>query len=158
MFHERIAKEFSMKSLTFMACVLACGGLLSAQGGGATSAAQKGEHHEHFLQCAKACGDCQIACDSCFKHCAKLLEEGKTDHVKTMYACVDCAEFCSLSAKLTARQSPLSTQACEGCAKACDLCAAECEKFKSDKHMTDCAKSCRDCAKSCRTMIEHLKR
>jgi len=122
-----------------------------------TRADQGDAHHEHFVKCAKACADCQVSCDSCFQHCATLVAKGKPEHVKTMNVCVDCAEYCALAAKLSARQSLFSATACDGCAKACDECAKECEKFKDEKRMSDCAKSCRDCAKSCRTMIEHLK-
>lgn len=118
-----------------------------------------GEHahadHEHFAKCAKACADCQVMCDSCFHHCAALVAKGKKEHVKSMHACVDCADFCSLAARLSARHSQFAVTACVGCAKTCDECAAECEKFKDDKHMADCAKSCRECAKSCRVMIKH---
>ena len=106
---------------------------------------------------AKICAECQVSCDSCFHHCSVLVEKGKKEHVKTMHTCVDCAEYCALAAKLSARQSPFSATACDGCAKACDECAKACELFKDDKHMADFARSCRDCAKSCREMIEHLK-
>ncbi len=120
-------------------------------------AQQPDAHHEHFAKCAKACADCQVSCDSCFHHCAALVAKGKKEHVKTMLSCVDCADYCALAGKLSARHSAYSATACDGCAKACDDCAKECEKFKDDKHMADCAKSCRDCAKACRTMIGHLK-
>lgn len=115
------------------------------------------KHHEPFMKCAKACADCQVQCDGCFRHCADLVAKGMVDHVKTLHTCVDCAECCKLAASLSARQSPFAVPACECCAKCCDECAAACEKFPDDNHMADCAKSCRDCAKACRTMIEHLK-
>jgi hypothetical protein len=124
---------------------------------GAQARADEGhEHAEHFLKCSKACADCQIQCDACHRHCARLLEAGKKEHAKTMQTCVDCAECCALAARLTARSSPFSAAACECCAKCCDDCAAACEKFPDDKHMAACAKSCRDCAKACREMIKHL--
>ncbi len=115
-------------------------------------------HHGQMMQCAKACAECQLQCDSCFDHCRKLLTEGKKDHAKTVQTCADCAECCKLAATLTARNSPFSIPACECCAKCCDECAAACEMFKDDKHMAECAKSCRDCAKACRAMLEHMKK
>ena len=114
-------------------------------------------HGEHFAACAKACGDCQLHCDACFRHCATQLAAGKKDHEKTMISCVDCAECCKLAATLSARESPYAAAACECCAKCNDDCAAACEKFPDDKHMATCAKSCRDCAKACREMTMHMK-
>jgi hypothetical protein len=113
------------------------------------------KHAEHFMQCAKACVECQLQCDLCFKHCLTLLAEGKKDHARTVQSCVDCADHCKLAATLSSRMSPYAGFACEGCAKSCDDCATLCEKFPDDKHMAACAKSCRDCAKSCREMTKH---
>ena len=146
-----------MKQLGMMVVVVAALAGFTALYEVQVNAQQPADHHEHFAKCAKACADCQVSCDSCFHHCVTLVASGKKEHVKTMHMCVDCAEYCALAAKLSARQSPFSAAACDGCAKTCDECAKECEKFKDDKHMVDCAKSCRDCAKVCRTMIEHLK-
>ena len=99
------------------------------------SAEQGHEHETHFEKCAKACADCQTHCDSCFQHCAELVAKGDKDHVKSMHACVDCAECCKLAATLSARHSPFAAAACECCAKCNDECAAACEKFPDDKHM-----------------------
>src|SRR2546421_13129168 len=99
------------------------------------------DHAGHFMQCAKACADCQLQCDSCFKHCLELLTQGKKEHAKTVQLCADCGECCKLADTLSARQSPLARPACECCATCCDECAAACEKFPDDKHMAQCAKS-----------------
>ena len=120
------------------------------------SAYAQHEHAEHFMKCAKVCADCQLQCDSCFKHCLTLLADGKKEHAKSAQLCADCAEFCKACSTLCARQSPLARHMLDGCAKACDDCAAECERFPNDKHMAACAKSCRDCAKDCRAMLKHL--
>jgi len=114
------------------------------------------EHAEHFTKCAKVCANCQVECDSCFKHCLDLVAGGKKEHAATAQLCVDCAECCKTCSTLCARQSPLSRPMLECCAKCCDDCAAACEKFPDDKHMATCAKSCRDCAKECREMLKHL--
>jgi len=114
------------------------------------------EHGEHFTKCAKVCADCQIMCDSCFKHCLMMLAEGKKEHSKTAQLCADCGECCKTCATLCARMSPLSAHMLECCAKCCDDCAAACEKTPDDKHMAACAKQCRDCAKECREMLKHL--
>ena len=114
------------------------------------------EHAEHFTKCAKVCADCQVQCDSCFKHCLTLVADGKKEHAKTAQLCVDCAECCKTCSTLCARQSPLARPMLECCATCCDECAAACEKSPDDKHMAACAKSCRDCAKDCRAMLKHL--
>lgn len=112
--------------------------------------------HEQYSKCAKANADCQVMCDSCFRHCAAMLAKGGKAHAQSMHFCLDCAELCAVAAKLVARRSALSAAACEACAKACDECAAACEKFPNDKHITACAKSCRACAKTCRAMVKSL--
>lgn len=137
--------------------LLVATGALAGLTGGALSA-QEGEHHHHFMACAKVCSDCALECESCHHHCAHKVIEGSKEHSKSMRLCADCAEFCRLSASLSAREGPLAVVACDGCAKACDDCAASCESFKDDKHMAQCAKSCRDCAKSCRDMVKMVKK
>ena len=62
-------------------------------------AQQSDAHREHFVKCAKVCADCQVSCDSCFHHCAVLVEKGNKDHVKAMHACVDCADYCAARQK-----------------------------------------------------------
>lgn len=111
-------------------------------------------HKKHFEDCAKVCAECQVECEKNFHHCFKMVEGGKKEHAKAMHLSVDCAEFCTLSAKLTARQSDLAVPACEACAKACDACAAECEKYPDMPEMKACAAKCRECAKSCREMVK----
>ena len=133
---------------------LALAGLL-VLGAGAVAPAEE-KHAEHFTKCANACADCQVQCDSCFKHCLTLLADGKKEHARAAQLCADCGECCKACATLCARQSPLARPMLECCAKCCDDCAAECEKFPDDKHMAACAKSCRDCAKECREMLKHL--
>jgi hypothetical protein len=127
---------------------------------GATSAAEEKKaedpHAAHFSACAKACADCMLECESCSRHCADMVANGKKEHVATLGACRDCAEFCATSAKIVANRGPMAGLACESCAKACDTCATQCEKFADDAHMARCAKSCRDCAKSCREMLKHV--
>ena len=111
-------------------------------------------HEKHFDECAKVCADCQVACEKNFHHCFKMVEGGKKEHAKAMHLSVDCAEFCAVSAKLTARKSDLAGPACEACAKACDVCAAECDKFPDMPEMKACSDACKKCAASCREMAK----
>ena len=114
-----------------------------------------GEHDEMLQACAKACSDCQRACDSCGTHCAHLLSEGKKEHLTSLMTCRDCATICTAAAQIVARGGPFWANICESCATACADCAKSCEKFPDDKHMQACAEECRKCEKSCRAMLKH---
>lgn len=114
------------------------------------------EHGDHLMKCAKACANCQLTCDSCFKHCLTLAANGKKEHAQSARYCADCAECCKTCATLCARNSPLARHMLDGCAKCCADCAAACAKFPDDRHMAECATVCRDCAKECREMIKHV--
>ena len=128
-----------------------------AVGASETTPAADSPNASTMLKCATVCSECQVQCDSCFSHCAKLVTEGKKEHAKCMSMCVDCAECCKMCASLCARQSALSAYACECCVKCCNDCAAACEKFPEDKTMLACAKSCRSCAKECEAMAKMTK-
>ncbi len=144
-----------MRQFCFMTAALALA-VIAPLGQTSRAADEHAEHAAHFMKCAKVCADCQLQCDSCFKHCLMLTAEGKKDHAKSAQLCADCADCCKTCATLCARQSPLTGHMLECCAKCCDDCAAACEKSSDDKKMAACAKSCRDCAKECREMVKHL--
>ncbi len=112
------------------------------------------EHHAMYEACAKVCADCMLVCEKTAHHCSELVVAGKKEHAKPAMLAADCAEFCALSAKLTARHSDLSPAACEACAKACDMCGAECAKFADMPEMKACIESCKKCAASCREMAK----
>jgi hypothetical protein len=140
--------------------MLAAFAVLSASSGlsvPTVRAAEKDEkgHMAMCAECAKVCGECQVACDVNFHHCFKMVESGKKEHAKAAHLSVDCAEFCAISSKLMARQSELAGAACEACAKACETCCAECEKYADIPEMKACAESCKKCAASCREMVKH---
>ena len=121
----------------------------------ATTAAPTDEHHAMYAACAKVCAECMLTCEMTAHHCAEAVMAGKKEHAKAMKLTGDCAEFCALSAKMTASHSELAPAACEACAKACDMCAAECLKFADMPEMKTCAESCKKCAASCREMMKH---
>jgi hypothetical protein len=106
--------------------------------------------------CAKACSDCQRACDTCTTYCAHLMAEGKKEYLTTLMSCQDCAAVCAAAAQIVSRGGPHSVLICECCAKACDQCGTACEKFSDDKQMKSCAEECRRCEKACRAMIKHM--
>lgn len=137
-------------------CFLFSSALVAATCGNVQADDQK--HHEYLMKCARACADCQVQCDSCFRHCAELATRGDKGHAVTMYTCLDCAECCKLAASLTARHSPFAEEASSCCMKCADDCARACEKFPNDKHMVECAKSCRECVKACKELIDRSMR
>ena len=115
-----------------------------------------GEHLRHYTACAKACGECALACDECAAHCAKMLADGKKEHLKSLQTCQDCAAVCGSAACVTARGGPFSDLICTACADACKRCGDECEQMKDDPVMKRCADECRKCEKACRDMLKHI--
>lgn len=101
--------------------------------------------------CLKACSDCAKACDQTFHHCFMQVAAGKKEHAKSLHLASDCAGFCTLSASMIAKHSPLMAHSCNACAEACKATAAECEKFHDDT-MRAAVKSLRECERACRTM------
>lgn len=151
-------REFAVTGLSAMALAAFEGSALAqapaAEKGAAEGAVHAG-HASMMEACARACCDCQRACDMCSSHCAQKLSEGYKDHMTTLGTCRDCADFCATAAQIVARGGPFSTEVCKGCAEACAQCAAACEKFPDDAHMKACAAECRKCEKACREMVSH---
>jgi hypothetical protein len=141
-----------MRMNTFVGVAMAGLAALTVAGTGRADDAHKG----HMEACAKVCSECMVECEKNAHHCFTLVEAGKKEHAKAMHLSADCAEFCTLSAKLSARHSPLAAAACEACAKACDACAAECEKFPDMPEMKACAAKCKECSASCKEMVKMM--
>jgi len=118
---------------------------------------RKEGHAAMFEKCAKACSDCQRECEACATYCGKLLvAHSGGDHLDTLMTCRDCADLCSTSASLTARQGPFVNLACSACADACAKCATQCERHgKDDTVMRRCAEECKRCEKECREVVSH---
>ncbi len=114
-----------------------------------------GGHDAAFEQCAKACDDCARVCDQCSAHCAKLLADGKKEHLKTLQTCQDCATICSAASCVVAKGGPFSDLICTACADACKRCGDACDQHKDDPMMKKCAEECRKCEKACRDMLQH---
>ena len=89
-------------------------------------------------------------------HCARLLSEGKKEHLATLGTCQDCANVCTAAAQIVSRGGPFSALICESCAEACARCRKECEKFAGDQHMKKCADECQKCEKACREMAKEM--
>ena len=68
-------------------------------------------------------------CEETFHHCFMEVSKGKKEHAKSLHLASDCAGFCTLSARLIARHSPLMVHSCAACAEACKATAAEVDDF-----------------------------
>ncbi|MDB5352540.1 MAG: hypothetical protein JWN86_3787 [Planctomycetota bacterium] len=112
-------------------------------------------HDKMHEDCLKACADCDKMCDETFHHCYMQVAEGKRDHAKALHLVSDCAGFCSLSACMIAKHSPLMVHSCASCAEACRATAAEVEKFDAPE-MKAAARSLRVCEASCRDMVKAM--
>ena len=107
-----------------------------------------------FSVCAKACDDCARLCETCSAHCAKLVADGKKEHVRTMHLCQDCAAFCAAASRITAKDGPMTDLICASCADACKRCGDACEKQAGDAIIKQCAAECRKCEEACRKMLK----
>ena len=124
---------------------------LVAVGGGTARAAHEGHEHDGHI---KTLGECAKVCNEAAHHCLDQLKKGgphADHHAKSHEAAMDCQEFCTLAATLTARSSPMAKYAHQACADACRDCAAACEGQTEDI-MKEGVKACRDCEKMCRQM------
>src|SRR4051794_11478654 len=116
--------------------------------------ADSADREKLFDECAEACFKCQRICDVCAQHCMTQMGEGKSHHMASLRACLDCADICSTASRIVARKGVFSTQICAACADSCTKCAAECDKHGTDAIMTQCAKQCRACETACREMLK----
>jgi hypothetical protein len=113
------------------------------------------KHGGMMMECAKECGICAGSCDACSAHCARMLADGKREHLTTLRTCQDCATICGAAACVTARNGPFSDAICSACAEACKRCGDACMKMKDDEMMRRCGEECQKCEKVCREMLKH---
>jgi hypothetical protein len=124
---------------------------LVAIGGSSTRADDQGHEHDGHI---KTIGHCAKLCNEAAHHCLGQLKKGGPHadyHVAAHEAAMDCQAFCTLTAALMARSSPMAKHAHQACANACRDCAAACEG-QQDEIMKECVNACRDCEKVCRQM------
>lgn len=103
----------------------------------------------------QAAAECTYTCTTCADAC---LEEEDPSSLRTCIRLnLDCAEICSVTAKLISRPGPqdpgLLRAQLEACATACRACADECDKHAGHhEHCRICAEACRACAEACDRM------
>ena len=129
---------------------------LAAIGAGGALAAENPEHRDNPHEaCLKACKACATECAEMWHHCVEQLAAGKKEYAKALQLITDCEAFCTLSASMIARMSPLMAYSCGACADACRDCAKECDQLGSAP-LKECAERCRACEKTCRDMVSAM--
>ncbi|PLR82238.1 ferredoxin [Bacillus canaveralius] len=95
----------------------------------------------------KTIQDCEITCE----HMGTMVLRMSDVHARRNQLLLlrDCADICTLSAKLIARNSYVEKSVAELCAHICEICGNECLKFP-DSHSQRCAQICLHCAQQCR--------
>ncbi|MGE5400944.1 MAG: four-helix bundle copper-binding protein [Ignavibacteriales bacterium] len=99
-----------------------------------------------MLECVRTCEMCADAC---------LHEE----NVKMLSRCIkldmDCADICTVGARLIQRNSEIAPKFIQMCADVCKMCEEECEKHQDmHKHCKMCADACRKCYNECKSYRE----
>jgi hypothetical protein len=131
--------------------VLSAGAAGLAVLGGASARADEGHEHDGHI---KTLNECAKVCNEASHHCLGEVKKGgphAEHHAKAHEAAMDCQAFCTLTAALMARSSPMAKYAHAACADACRDCAAACEGHQ-DAIMKECVQACHDCEKVCRPM------
>lgn len=106
-------------------------------------------NHENHQQIIAALNNCASECNHCATAC---LDE---QDVKMLSKCIkldiDCAEICSTTASLLARDSEHGHHLLKECVEVCNKCAEECEKHAAMgmEHCKTCAEACRACSDAC---------
>lgn len=90
--------------------------------------------------------DCVLACEHCATACLAEPE------VQKMVPCIkldrDCADICTLAARLLQRNSVIARQYLLLCEEICRLCGDECARHETE-HCQKCAEACHTCAEAC---------
>lgn len=96
--------------------------------------------------CGATCGKCREECLKTLAYCLK--KGGKHADPEHIQVLMDCIDFCDLSSKLTARNSPMAAKLCQLCTDVCARCAKSCEDLK-DPNLQACVDLCKQCSQAC---------
>jgi hypothetical protein len=114
--------------------------------------AMEGHHtSEKMKRCIQLCQDCHATCAQMIDHCLRL--GGRYAAADHLLLLMDCAQMCTTTADIMARESSFHDRTCGLCSELCRLCAESCEQVAGDEQMVkQCAELCRRCAGSCERM------
>jgi len=107
-----------------------------------------------------ALNDCAQACTADVD--ADLGEQDLPDMVRCIRLCLDCADVCTATARLTSRQTDYDANVTrpllEACVAICKSCGDECERHaRMHEHCRACAAACRRCERACRELLAALE-
>ena len=107
-----------------------------------------------------ALNDCAQACTADADD--DLSEQNLTEMVKCIRLCLDCADVCTATVRVTSRQTEydanVSKPLLEACVATCKSCGDECERHAQiHEHCRVCAEACRRCEDACRELLDAMK-
>jgi hypothetical protein len=107
------------------------------------------DHHDLIQQLLS----CVLQCELCSSAC--LDEKDVTMMTRCIELDRDCADICSVGARLLQRDSEIAHRYLTLCKEMCRLCAEECRKHE-DEHCKACAEECDKCADACAAHLEAI--
>jgi hypothetical protein len=125
----------------------------------ASSPAAPADRLDLFARCIDACAAGAQACLVCADAC--LAEPTTGELIGCIRLDLDCADICTTTGRLLARQHALDPALAQAmlqtCVAACRLCADECGSHASHHdHCARCADACRACEEACRALLGAL--
>jgi hypothetical protein len=107
------------------------------------------------------------ALDDCAQACTAdadddLSERDLANMVRCIRLCMDCADVCTATARVTSRQTAhdagVTRPLLEACVATCSACGDECERHaQMHEHCRACAEACRRCEQACRELLAAMK-
>ena len=93
-----------------------------------------------------ALDDCAQACNA--DNAADLSEQNVAEMVRCIRLCLDCADVCGATVRVSSRQAEsdasFTRRLLEACAAVCKSCGEECERHaQMHEHCRVCAEACR---------------
>jgi hypothetical protein len=103
-----------------------------------------------------ALSDGAQACTACADDC--LREPQVAELVKCIRRCLDCADSCTATLRVTSRQTEddanLTRPQLQACVAACSSCGGECQHHAGmHAHCRVCAEACRRCQQACTQLL-----
>jgi hypothetical protein len=106
------------------------------------------------------------ALNDCFQACTAdvdddLGEQHVLELVTCIRLCLDCADVCAATVRVTSRpaayDASVTRPLLEACAAICKGCGDECERHaQMHEHCRVCAEACRRCEQACRGLLAAL--
>jgi hypothetical protein len=107
-----------------------------------------------------ALNDCTETCTADVD--ADLGEQDLPNMVECIRRCLNCADICTATTRVTSRQTEFDLDVTrpllEACVAICKSCGDECERHaQMHEHCRTCAGACRRCEQACRELLAVVK-